>query len=356
MVQFIQRPPSFGEQVATGLSEGLSRGFGQATDFARELALEKAKQKQLLELVTPKKSSFASEIGKERPVETDLLPQEEGTTWSMLSPDQKAALQVQNPAIAKSFIEEEKLESKKAVKTAEKVDKYLTGVTESNEALRGQLYTIDTAMQAVMEGKEGLSADFWIDAVGLPSQLKSASGATLDAAAKNHLLTSLGNLTGGRPNMFLEKQISNAFALPGGSKKGNLARLEVAKTLAQMKGIKNAKALEIADRYENAGRAIPGKIDRLVEKEASPLYEKLQKQSTYKIQDLLEPDAGSDEIKEVKKVREGTPLTQKKFEALFSRTFPKKDISTASEEDFLKVEKLAKALGYDIEIFGLMEQ
>lgn len=239
----------------------------------------------------------------------------------------------------------------------ERANKYLEGAVKSREELLGQKTSLDLAEQAVNAGtSSGLfNGDFWATQLGLP-ELRSAEGAVLDASAKTHLLTSMGNLSGGRPNMFLEKQISQAFALPGGRKEGNLAKLQVLKTLANMKGTILEEGDKIAQKYQTEGKPIPGNIEQLALKEAMPKIEKIQKISSYKIQDLLEPARGSPELDRIEKVAKGTPLTEKKAEVIFRKANPDADIAKATDEEIQRAVKLARGLGYDDSIFDLIAE
>jgi len=49
MVQFIERPASFGELLGKGLGGGISHGLGQAQQFAEQMALTRQKQKSAKE-------------------------------------------------------------------------------------------------------------------------------------------------------------------------------------------------------------------------------------------------------------------------------------------------------------------
>ena len=178
----------------------------------------------------------------------------------------------------------------------------------------------------------------------------------IDATAKTHLVSSLGSLSGGRPNMFLEKQISNAFALPAGSKEANLAKLEILETLNDMEKIQLDNALGIAEDYESRGKPLPGKIQRMALKQSMPAIEKRQKQSAYRIQEYIEPPEGSPALQELKDVPKGTPLTRKKAAAILRELNPSVDPENPTEEEVQNAMKIAKGLGYNIHAFDIMEE
>lgn len=401
MVLVLPKVKGFGEQLGESLGGGIQRG----ADFALQMGMEKFKQNQRKKLIEeiegfssqkPTQQQPSQEVNQqfldalpeiENQLGRELTPQDLDQIWKnftqIQSPSQKFAQEAQEDPVKELLMKQKKyaaagehelaraageeakiaekrnIEEKRQSFEKEKEEraqssKYLEEVTKSRSDLLGQQSSLSAARQAVMEGKEGLSGDFWANFFHVP-ELKSASGAALDAAAKTHILTSMGNLSGGRPNMFLEKQIGQAFAMPGGSKEANLAKLEILQSLADMKQAELDKALEIATRFESQGRPVPGKIHRMALEEAMPLIEKRQKQSSYRLQEFLEPKEGSEALQKIEKVAKGTPLTQKKAIVIFEKANPGKDISKASDKEIERATKLAEGLGYDVDAITIME-
>jgi len=354
MVQILEDNSSgslFGKAIASGIQKG---GEGIQQMFADKMK-QKAEKDFFDSLFNPQKSqastaSKSTDIGTNQSINND----QSKSVYSQMGEQQKAMLAHKYPHVARQMQEEEKINRKEAIakekRSTERSDKYLDAIGEEQKALNGQMFSLNAAKQAVMEGQEGLSGDFWADYFHLP-QLKSASGATLDATAKTHLLTSLKNLSGGRPNMFLERQISQAFAMPGGSRAGNLARLEVLETLAKMKETEIAKANEITDLYESQGQPIPGNIQRTVTREIQPEIQKIQKNATYALQELMESSKKPEQLAKMRRVSKGTPLTQTKAKYVFEKANPGKSIETATEEEIERATKLAKGLGYDVDAY-----
>lgn len=371
MVFILPKRQSFGEKLGTGLGAGLGSGLQQASQFAQEMAMEKAKQdirfKKIQNLRGGQQPQqdlnqrFLDSLPEiERNLGRDLNPQDLDQIYASMG--QKSQQQEDpfdyatklslagEPELARIEMEKGKLQAKEESRKAEResvsAEKYLDEARKSKEELFAQQTSLDSAMQGIREGKN-LKQDFWADFLGLP-QLKTAPGAVIDATAKTHMLSAINNLSGGRPNMFLEKQVSQAFALPGSSPEANMAKLEILKSLADMKQFQIDKAFEIEDRFEKMGKPIPGKIGRLALKEAEPAIQKRQKTLAYKLQDLMEPKEGSPELEMVDRVAKGTPLTTKKAEVIFRQANPGKNLSDASEEEIARAIQLAEGLGYDV--------
>lgn len=359
MVQILEGKPSFGQSIGSALGGGLGAGISNAAQFAQQIMAENLKATREQEFFN---NLFAQEQQSAQSTDQTAksltgqpeIGHENKSIYGRMNEAQKAMLANKYPQVARQMQEEEKLNRKEGMakqqRESQRADKYLDSVSEEQKALNGQLFSLQAAKQAVMEGKEGLSGDFWADYFHLP-QLKSASGATLDATAKTHLLTSLKNLSGGRPNMFLERQISQAFAMPGGSRAGNLARLEVLETLAKMKEAEIGKANEIMDRYESQGQSIPGNIQRLVTREIQPEIQRIQKSSIYNLQELMESSKTPEQLTKMKKVAKDTPLTQTKAKYIFEKANPGKSVETATEEEIERATRLAKGLGYDVDAY-----
>lgn len=351
MVQILEGN-NFGSQLGAALRQGLERGGESLPQMFSEIIKAKKEKEFFDSLFGTQKQT--SPITEEAPVDSSIEKESSKSVYSKMDERQRAMLAYKYPQLARQMQEEEKISRKESLvkeqRESQRADKYLDSISEEQKALNGQMYSLRAAKQAVMEGKEGLSGDFWADYFHLP-QLKSASGATLDATAKTHLLTSLKNLSGGRPNMFLERQISQAFAMPGGSRAGNLARLEVLETLAKMKEAEIGKVNEIMDRYENLGQSIPGNIQRIVTREIQPEIEKIQKSSIYKLQELMESGKTPQQLSKMTKVEKGTPLTQTKAIYVFEKANPGKNIESATEEEIERATKLAKGLGYDVDAY-----
>jgi hypothetical protein len=103
MVQFIQRGPSFGEQIGQSVGGALSK----FSDMMTQLNLEKLKQKQLQDLITPKQSDSQKDF-------SSSMSQQEGTPytskkslWSSLSPQQQTALNILKPEVARNLMQED---------------------------------------------------------------------------------------------------------------------------------------------------------------------------------------------------------------------------------------------------------
>ena len=346
------------KSFSSQLGEALGKGVGNIFETAGETYQKRKEQEQLSEAIErlrrPKPKVGEELAGEEREGNYGFMRGSEIDNPYFQEAELYAAMG--NEPMAKQAMEKGKLETKRGIEGEKKAEKYLDEVEKSASEMRGQMASIDMAEQGVMTGKTGiLSGDFWAGILHL-DELKTASAATIDAAAKTHLMTSLASLSGGRPNIFMERQISKAFALPAASREGNMARLEVLKTIIDMKRVENDEALRLADMYEGEGKLLPKNLHRQVLKNTKNAIETRQKIGNYKIQDLVEPPAGSPEIQAIEKVRKGTPLTQKKASVIFKKANPKGDPGNPSQEEIDRAYKLAEGLGYDVGVFEEIEE
>ena len=97
MVQYIQRGPTFGEQLGQGIGGAVSK----FSDVMMQLGLEKMKQKHLRELLTPAQSTDQ--------VDENFFPKPKQSLWSSLSKQQQIELDLTNPQVARNLRQDEKL-------------------------------------------------------------------------------------------------------------------------------------------------------------------------------------------------------------------------------------------------------
>lgn len=135
-----------------------------------------------------------------------------------------------------------------------------------NALLNNNLSYFSLANLAKLPGFE------WAETVG---------GSTFKAAQKNHLISTIGQLTG-RPNQWIEQQISEAYAKIGRPQDANLAGMVF--TRFETDAIN--KWVEIIDELEEKGTIAPGKLGRAASKEMEKWYQQEIKKVNKKINDI----------------------------------------------------------------------
>ena len=135
-----------------------------------------------------------------------------------------------------------------------------------NSLLNNDLSYFSLANLAKLPGFE------WAETVG---------GSTFKAAQKNHLISTIGQLTG-RPNQWIEQQISESYAKIGRPQDANLAAM----VFTRFESDAMNKWVEIIDDLEEKGTISPGNLGRIASKEMEKWYQKEIKKVNKKINDI----------------------------------------------------------------------
>lgn len=212
---------------------------------------------------------------------------------------------------------------------------FMKQIDEQREALRLQQEALGNMKSSVLNMTGGMmSQDAIAEMFGSMGEgLLTPEGTLNKTATKEFLIGSLKGI-GGRPNQFLEQQISTALTKIGRSKEANLMIVAAFERALRMKEAKISTADAIAQNYREQGLFTPENISELVDKNAQPLYRKIERESDYTMQHIRE--MGKNLYSQTtKSVPKGTMLTME-----MARDMQKKYGPNA--------EKAAKKLGYTI--------
>jgi len=124
--------------------------------------------------------------------------------------------------------------------------------------------------------------------------LKTASAQTVNSASKQFLLSSLAGLTG-RPNRFLEKQITKALISPLYRNAANTLILEGLEGLANLKQKDAETAMDLEEEYTSRGEEIPRNLQRLVQKKMEKETRDFEKNYQNRMIELLDLKKSPDE-------------------------------------------------------------
>ena len=231
---------------------------------------------------------------------------------------------------SKNFIADREYHTKQAQPSIDEANALRTSIRKSKE-------DINLAKLAVENGDLGAFTGSHLADLTGNKAFQSYEGAMLEAATKNYLLNNISRVQG-RPNMWLEQQISGMFAKPGRSKQGNLAILD----FLEYELDRDSKYLKEFDSLSEESEKLNGYVTSQVAKKAAraiePYEEQQQKRLMYKLQERKEVDEGPLAMYQFKKVTKGTPLTKEKATAI------KQHFKGDSE----KANAFAKKLGYVI--------
>lgn len=325
MVQMYEDAPSFLQQLARGAGASAGQlGVGMLEGHAKN------KENEFLKKLMQKNNS-GNEFNESN---------ETGNEYSM---DEIYAASKIDSNLAKSMEEQNKLSQKKFEAGrkfhTERSSKFLNSVQETAEGLREREVALQSAMSAVQSGQmTPFGGDFWADLLNAP-QLRTASGAELQAAAKVNLMGSLKKF-GARPNQFIEKQVSDAFSKAGESAEAQMAKLKILESVLEME----KKQIDLADYLADQDREKYGyvreDIDSRVRKLMVPIAEERMQELSFDLQENKEKDLGNKKLRQdaLKEVPKGTYLTPGMASILLEKV----------EEDEENAIKLAQELGYTI--------
>jgi hypothetical protein len=332
MVQFFQQAPDPGQQSALNIGQAFGGGLSQGLSAGLQQFLEQKKIQSLLGNIgigTPQ----ASGVGQK-----GLEPQSSAGLRNV-RPEQILALSTVNPqlgnVLSNLYATEQKTFEKQRAYESDRSSKYLDKISDMAINLPEREAAIESAISAVKSGQiKPFGGDFVADIFNLP-QLRTASGAQLATAAKTNLIGSLSQVTGGRPNQFIEQQINNAFAKAGQTEEANLSQLEIIKSKLDIDKKLAEATDQLADEYRSRLGYVPESIDRDARKLVKPYADQRLKELAYDLRENMEKELGSSKIKDLKKVPTGTPLTLRTAKILVDKYGD-------------QAEEVAIKLGYDI--------
>jgi len=204
----------------------------------------------------------------------------------------------------KREFEEKKRKEEAEAKTKETAEKrsfdrnkgYLDRI--SNIAL--ELPKERVALQQMKGALDDKSFNSWRNVVaemtGLEA-LKTASAQVLNSASKQFLMASLAGLTG-RPNQFIEKQITKALISPLYQNEANELIYEGLEGLNKLKEREVEIAEDLEDFYTSKGEEIPRTFQKMVRAQHKKEVDDFEKRYEQRIKQLLSSkDAKSDEVR-----------------------------------------------------------
>jgi len=342
-VQFINRPrPTFGEQIASGLQQGVQTGSKFAEQFLEHGLSQKSKNaeyaRKLQGLENLKKSPYwekASDLEKailEREIVGDVSAQtskslinlqreSQGRNWTQARIDelrggrtaprednnsvfggqqrvdgldqqlQELSLLATMPGPEGEFAKSEyqRLLKEKEVQNIPRQEYYKHAATQ-NAAFLDRISQIERdrpntefALAGIEDalgdaGKWSAFQDTIADRTGYEGA-RSAAGAELDSFIKNYFLGDLSSIKGGRPNVFIEKQLRDAYPKAGRDPVAN------AKTVVGMRmkeDINKAyvdRSRELEEFYVNKQGSLPSNFEAIVNKSLKDQVESIEKQA-----------------------------------------------------------------------------
>lgn len=240
-----------------------------------------------------------------------------------LTPEQRLALSAhpKGKNIVDQIQYQEDKDYKKDIDRRDFEAKRSNPILEANDKFLSQIPTIEQSLnfaeQAIETGNASGIGPAIAEITGLPF-LKNADSKQLQSALKNAFVTDLSTITGVK-NVFIEQQLSGAYPSIGESKDSQQVSQEVGRAVFDVKKKKAELTSEVAQQlYKEKGYVNADELNNLVMKQLKPYAIHREEQSNFRVQQIREK-ANPKEVRSLKKVFPGSPLTQEKVNYLVSK-------------------------------------
>jgi hypothetical protein len=227
-------------------------------------------------------------------------------------------------------------EEKKSQKFADEITGIRSKAIErqnANESIRNALSTGDI---------DKLDGNWFAQVFNLP-HLTNKGGAQLLTAVKEHLISDLGSITGPK-NQYLERLVNGMNVQVGRGIPENLSVSRMIDSEGDLLDKKVEIYDQLEDYYNNTIGFRPGNIEKEVEERLKPYNAFRQEVLAYELADINDHSIPDQELLQLKKVTPGTPITQRRMDAIMERTTSEEWPDGNPNEAY----KIAKAMGYAI--------
>lgn len=249
-----------GQGVGQGVGEGISQKVAQFHEDKKLAASEKSFVEQGFPPQLAKLAAGAT-TGGQTEVLKNVLEMMQRSGGEAVDPSQVGE-QVGAGEVPRTPKEEVAHQEKKEERSFQRNKKYLERISDiSNEIPKEDVALAQ--MGAALEDKDFNSLRNVVADVTGNEWLKTASAQTVNSASKQFLMSSLASLTG-RPNQFIERQITKALVSPQYRDTANELIFEGLGLLSDIR----KKEVEIAQRveedYTDKGKEIPRNFQKKV--------------------------------------------------------------------------------------------
>lgn len=303
-IQFLDAPPSFGNQLGQALGQGLGTGINQGISTSLNQMLENKKNKgkitalQGLGLDVPN-DFFSLPEDIQKTLIQDKIFNKFNSQSQTQSPDlinnqdQKVGFEgmsepqllagLSNPIYGKAAQAEldKRREVQKDVRKSDikRSDKYLEDIEQKRQSTQRSKSALISAEEALKNGNFGFFSKDNLSRIPGLEGLASKNAAVFSAAAKTFFLSDLER-TMGRPNQFLEKVLKSAIFDVGKSNEANQTLVEFYKNAVDLEEERIKISDELEDYYREKIGYVPGNIGRLVDRQLKPYAEAKEKELT----------------------------------------------------------------------------
>jgi hypothetical protein len=235
-------------------------------------------------------------------------------------------------------LEREKSEIGKTREEEQKNTQDFINRSKSNfEEIPYQQNLLNIAKRSIGEDNFGLlSPDQLADWTHIEA-FRTPEGETFRTSVKEYFLNDIKR-AGSRPNQFIEKMISNILPSVGKNYKANMVWAEMQQMKIDLDKARQQIIQQLKPQYQDQyGKPLPALVDA-VNNEMMAYGDKIQDKTAYRIQEVMEHKASSQDLRSTKSVTPGTPLTASRA----------KELTKIASGDTKKAIAAAKKLGYKI--------
>jgi hypothetical protein len=196
--------------------------------------------------------------------------------------------------------EKERYKSQFQARSFERNKKYLNRISDISAEIPKETVALQQMRAALDSGDFGNWNNVLAELTGLEF-LKNAPAQTVNAATKQYLMSSLAGITG-RPNQFIEQQITKASINPQYREAANELIYDGMKGLADLKNKEVEIAQKIEGQFSRQGKEVPRNFQEIVKKELKKSADKFEKDYEKSVREKLKgmgPPKGFDMMRDL---------------------------------------------------------
>lgn len=235
------------------------------------------------------------------------------------------------------------LEEKRRENRITSEEKISIPILEANEGERTATRLQESALQNAELALQNRDLSFFspdsLSDLFHTSAFRTPEGALFKTAIKENLIGGMSRIgASAAKNQWIEKQIYDMGPQIGTSNAANQTIVEALKSDINVRKKLVETRDQLSDRFREENGYVPANINRIADEMVKPYAEQEQKKLAYRLQEIKESEEDPIQSGKIKRVRKGTPLTEKKAAIILKRVGGDKKIAM----------KISKDAGYDI--------
>jgi len=278
------------QSLGTGIAGGLQQ---RLQDFHNEKALEEKEQifkqqgypEDLAKLAAAATTGGQTEVLRKVLEEREIGPLDKSLASPSFTSIDEDIEDIPSPPIGRTRKEKERYSRDLEKRNFERNKKYLDRISDIAAEIPKEKMALAQVEGALQTGDFNTWRNALADLFD-KDILKTSSAQIVNSASKQYLMSSLAGLTG-RPNQFIERQITRAFVSPQYQSQANKLIFEGLKGLADLKEKEVEIALELENRFTSQGKEIPRNFQHLVRKKLENEAKVFEKSYEQRIKSLL---------------------------------------------------------------------